>query len=108
MNSNGCVMRWPMLSLSSGRLLIAEWSRLASRQGEECQEGGLSMSALVMVIDDSPTVRKILEVPLRREGMEVVSYPDGGPGAPGNRDKIMRPSAGSAVSRPGIAQNERL
>ena len=35
------------------------------------------MSALVMVIDDSPTVRKILEVTLRREGMEVVSYPDG-------------------------------
>jgi twitching motility two-component system response regulator PilG len=35
------------------------------------------MSNLVMVIDDSPTVRKILEVTLRREGMEVVSYPDG-------------------------------
>jgi twitching motility two-component system response regulator PilG len=35
------------------------------------------MGALVMVIDDSPTVRKILEVTLRREGMEVVSYPDG-------------------------------
>ena len=35
------------------------------------------MSKLVMVIDDSPTVRKILEVSLRREGLEVVSYPDG-------------------------------
>lgn len=35
------------------------------------------MSALVMVIDDSPTVRKIIEVTLRREGMEVISYPDG-------------------------------
>jgi twitching motility two-component system response regulator PilG len=35
------------------------------------------MSTLVMVIDDSPTVRKILEVALRREGMEVVSYSDG-------------------------------
>ena len=35
------------------------------------------MSALVMVIDDSPTIRKILEVTLRREGMEVVSYSDG-------------------------------
>jgi twitching motility two-component system response regulator PilG len=35
------------------------------------------MSALVMVIDVSPTVRKILEVTLRREGIEVVSYPDG-------------------------------
>ncbi len=35
------------------------------------------MSALVMVIDDSPVVRKIIEVTLRREGIEVVSYPDG-------------------------------
>jgi twitching motility two-component system response regulator PilG len=35
------------------------------------------MSALVLVIDDSPTVRKIIEVTLRREGVEVVSYPDG-------------------------------
>ncbi|HEV2660255.1 MAG TPA: response regulator [Ktedonobacteraceae bacterium] len=35
------------------------------------------MSKLVMVIDDSPTVRKILEVSLRREGLEVVSYADG-------------------------------
>jgi CheY-like chemotaxis protein len=31
------------------------------------------MSTLVMVIDDSPVVRKIIEVTLRREGMEVVS-----------------------------------
>jgi len=30
-----------------------------------------------MVIDDSPTVRKIIEVSLRRAGLEVVSYPDG-------------------------------
>lgn len=35
------------------------------------------MSKLVMVIDDSPTVRKIVEVSLRREGLNVVSYPDG-------------------------------
>ncbi len=35
------------------------------------------MSKLVMVIDDSPTVRKIIEVSLRREGLDVVSYPDG-------------------------------
>ncbi len=35
------------------------------------------MSKLVMVIDDSPTVRKILEVSLRRQGLEVVSYADG-------------------------------
>ncbi len=35
------------------------------------------MSTLVMVIDDSPTVRKIIEVSLRREGFDVVSYPDG-------------------------------
>ena len=35
------------------------------------------MSTLVMIIDDSPTVRKILEVSLRREGFDVASYPDG-------------------------------
>lgn len=37
----------------------------------------LSQSKLIMVIDNSPTVRKIIEVCLRREGLEVVSYPDG-------------------------------
>lgn len=35
------------------------------------------MSKLVMVIDDSPTVRKIVEVTLRREGFDVISYADG-------------------------------
>jgi twitching motility two-component system response regulator PilG len=35
------------------------------------------MSKLVMVIDDSPTVRKILEVCLRRVQLDVVSYADG-------------------------------
>ena len=35
------------------------------------------MSKLVMVIDDSLTVRKILEVALRREGIDVVAYSDG-------------------------------
>jgi twitching motility two-component system response regulator PilG len=32
---------------------------------------------LVMAIDDSPTVRKIVETCLRREGFEVESFPDG-------------------------------
>ncbi|MBA2284676.1 MAG: response regulator [Ktedonobacteraceae bacterium] len=35
------------------------------------------MSKLVMVIDDSLTVRKIVETSLKREGFESVSYPDG-------------------------------
>ena len=35
------------------------------------------MKKLVMVIDDSPTVRKIIEVSLGREGLDVISYPDG-------------------------------
>lgn len=35
------------------------------------------MSKLVMVIDDSPTVRKIVETSLRREGFIVQSYADG-------------------------------
>ncbi len=35
------------------------------------------MSKLVMIIDDSVTVRKIVEVSLRREGIEYVSYSNG-------------------------------
>ncbi len=35
------------------------------------------MSKLVMVIDDSLLVRKIIETSLRREGLACVSYPDG-------------------------------
>src|SRR5205823_3586150 len=35
------------------------------------------MNKLVMVIDDSATVRKIVETCLRREGFEVKSFPDG-------------------------------
>ena len=35
------------------------------------------MSKLVIVIDDSLTVRKILEVALRREGIDVVTYSNG-------------------------------
>ncbi len=35
------------------------------------------MSQLVLVIDDSATVRKILEVCLRRAGYKVISFPDG-------------------------------
>lgn len=32
---------------------------------------------MIMVIDDSPTVRKIIEVALNREGYEVELFPDG-------------------------------
>ncbi len=35
------------------------------------------MSNLVMVIDDSLTVRKILEVSLKRAGFDVIAFPDG-------------------------------
>jgi len=35
------------------------------------------MGKLVMIIDDSPAVRKIVEVSLRREGIESISYADG-------------------------------
>lgn len=35
------------------------------------------MSKLVMVIDDSQTVRKIIETCLGREGYEVLAFPDG-------------------------------
>src|SRR5215468_7715069 len=36
-----------------------------------------AMSSLVMVIDDSLTVRKILEVSLKRADFDVIAYPDG-------------------------------
>jgi DNA-binding response OmpR family regulator len=35
------------------------------------------MNKLVMVIDDSATVRKIVETCLKREGFDVKSFPDG-------------------------------
>jgi twitching motility two-component system response regulator PilG len=35
------------------------------------------MSKLVMVIDDSTTVRKIIETCLGRQGFQVVGFPDG-------------------------------
>jgi CheY-like chemotaxis protein len=35
------------------------------------------MSKLVMIVDDSPTIRKIVEVVLHREGYEVIAMPDG-------------------------------
>ena len=35
------------------------------------------MSKLVMIVDDSLTVRKIVETSLRREGFDSVSYTDG-------------------------------
>lgn len=35
------------------------------------------MSKLVMIIDDSPTVRKIVEISLRREGFRVAAFNDG-------------------------------
>lgn len=35
------------------------------------------MNKLVMIVDDSLTVRKIIETSLRREGFESVSYADG-------------------------------
>jgi DNA-binding response OmpR family regulator len=36
-----------------------------------------TMSNLVMVVDDSLTVRKILEVSLKRAGLDVISFSDG-------------------------------
>jgi len=36
-----------------------------------------SMKKFIMVIDDSPTVRKVVETCLRRENFDVRSFPDG-------------------------------
>src|SRR5579884_3359272 len=40
-------------------------------------KGESTMSKLIMLADDSPTIRKIVEVVLSREGYEVVTVPDG-------------------------------
>jgi twitching motility two-component system response regulator PilG len=40
-------------------------------------QGNFAMSKLIMVIDDSLTMRKIVEVSLKREGYAVVSFEDG-------------------------------
>jgi twitching motility two-component system response regulator PilG len=40
------------------------------------ERGKDDMSKLVMIIDDSPTVRKIIETSLRREGFQSVKYPE--------------------------------
>lgn len=43
-----------------------------------CQnEGNKGRGRLIMVIDDSPTVRKVVETSLGREGFLVTSFPDG-------------------------------
>src|SRR2546430_15122741 len=44
---------------------------------ERYRERKVPMNKLVMIVDDSPTVRKIIETSLRREGFESVSYSDG-------------------------------
>jgi DNA-binding response OmpR family regulator len=43
----------------------------------EKRERGPDMRKLVMVIDDSSTVRKIIETSLKREGFDCVSFADG-------------------------------
>ena len=40
-------------------------------------QSGASLSALILVVDDSATVRKILETCLSRAGYQVASFPDG-------------------------------
>jgi twitching motility two-component system response regulator PilG len=43
----------------------------------ERRKGATGMSKLVMIIDDSATVRKIVEVSLKREGIPYISYANG-------------------------------
>jgi DNA-binding response OmpR family regulator len=43
----------------------------------EGTRGVPTQSTLILIIDDSPTIRKIVETGLRREGFEVISFPDG-------------------------------
>jgi twitching motility two-component system response regulator PilG len=49
----------------------------AGRDVCPCEQEQLDQKPLVLLIEDSPTVRKIVEICLRREGLEVLSFPDG-------------------------------
>ena len=60
----------------------------------------VNMSKLVMIIDDSLTVRKIIETSLRREGFESVSYPDGIEALRALHERRHRPRAGPHRVRP--------
>src|SRR5216684_1752541 len=55
-------------------MLFGSDIRRVSTSKRKEQEG---MNKLVMIIDDSLTVRKIIEVSLRREGIAYISYSDG-------------------------------
>ena len=58
-------------SLTIGWRVGTGWSKC----GEEKEEN--KMSKLVMIVDDSLTVRKIIETSLKREGFDSVSFADG-------------------------------
>jgi twitching motility two-component system response regulator PilG len=49
----------------------------AERDAFPCGQEQPDQKPLVLLIEDSPTVRKIVEICLRREGLEVRSFPDG-------------------------------
>lgn len=50
------------------------WSNII---GDQLSEQDITPHKLVLAIDDSLTVRKIVETCLRREGIEVISFADG-------------------------------
>jgi twitching motility two-component system response regulator PilG len=58
-------------SLTIGWRVGTGWSK----RGKEKEEN--KMSKLVMIVDDSLTVRKIIETSLKREGFDSVSFADG-------------------------------
>src|SRR5216683_2959531 len=57
---------------------MLSWLWRLQTTAESKQEGGTSVTRQlrVMVLDTSPTTRKILEVILRREGLQVVCFDD--------------------------------
>jgi twitching motility two-component system response regulator PilG len=57
--------------------IVASFLVLLSSSVSGSSQKGQCMSKLAIVIDDSMTVRKILEVALRREELEVLTYADG-------------------------------
>ena len=68
-------------TLSSATEISPENNRDLRDAGSLSYEGTrhtiVAESRLIMVIDDSPTVRKIIEISLQRKGFTVISFPDG-------------------------------
>jgi twitching motility two-component system response regulator PilG len=83
------MMGWPQSIPTAGKLhkihlqrfipvaSVVQHAAPSSQPGKEVAHSTQSPGKYIVIIDDSPTVRKIVETRLRREGYEVDGYHDG-------------------------------